>query len=258
MLYRQSDYNLPLETLFDLPFPCFYVETAKLPVDKYHGFFFSLDQEKGGTPLLRCMAVKNQAILKFQFLEITLERGKTLRQGISKAVLQAALKGEYGEFQEFPVDDLVLESLIWRELMSMLSQLLLYISAQNSDMREVPGNSHGRVSGRIIKDKYREIRNWEVGYRVVTQLKKPEKQTVAGSDKNETAESSSRGLKRMSPRPHWRRSHWQLFWIGKRKSENRKFIIKWIPPTLVNCKSVEDLPVTMNQFRQSSCIDLEF
>uniref|UniRef100_UPI0025A5EF27 hypothetical protein n=1 Tax=Enterocloster clostridioformis TaxID=1531 RepID=UPI0025A5EF27 len=38
--------------------------------DRYHGFFVAYDQVKDGTPLLRCMAVKKEDTLNFNFSEI--------------------------------------------------------------------------------------------------------------------------------------------------------------------------------------------
>lgn len=135
----------------------------------------------------------------------------------------------------------------WTIILSRLSQLLLYLTAQNVDLEEIPGKAgrgHERVSGTPIKDKYREIRTWEIGYRIVKKLEKAKNDS---GQPNGDMDRHIEGQKRLSPKPHWRGSHWHLYWIGKRKSENRKFIIKWIPPTLINCKSIEDLPVTINQ-----------
>lgn len=131
--------------------------------------------------------------------------------------------------------------------LSRLSQLLLYLTAQNADLKE-SGKSHGRAAGKNIKDRYREIQNWDVGFRVVNKLEKFSRQTESDSNQGGN-EYHFDGKRRRSPKPHWRCSHWHLFWTGKRKCENRKFIIKWIPPTLINCKSSEGLPMIVNQIR---------
>lgn len=82
--------NLPLDVLRNLPFPCFYIETPQILGDRYHGFFVAYDQVKDGTPLLRCMAVKKENTLNFNFSEIRLEKGINLSNGITGAVTKAA------------------------------------------------------------------------------------------------------------------------------------------------------------------------
>ena len=248
LLYKQADLNLPLDVLRNLPFPCFYIETPQILGDRYHGFFVAYDQVKDGTPLLRCMAVKKEDTLNFNFSEIRLEKGINLSNGITGAVTKAATEAGITFLKGDPNIETIIYIKYWREILSKLCQLLLYITAENADLKELPGKGHGRTAGRIIKDKYREIRNWDVGYRVVNKLKKAKIVSEDNSVQYDyNMDRSTASQRRMSPKPHWRGGHWHLFWTGKRKSENRKFIIKWIPPTPINCRSEEDMPVTVNQ-----------
>lgn len=251
LLYRQADCNLPLDSLFHLPFPSFYIETPQILGDRYHGFFVAYDQAKDGTPLIRCMATKKENPLDFEFSEIKLEKGITLKEGIAKAARKAATEVGTNQLSEQFVSEMVIYVKYWTIILSKLCQLLLYITAQNVDLKELPGKGHGRMEQNKIKDKYREIRNWDVGYRVVKILEKARNNAVTNSSQcNRVMRGQTGHQRRTSPKPHWRGSHWQLFWTGKRKSENRTFIIKWIPPTPINCKSVEELPVTVNQFNK--------
>ena len=248
LLYQQADFNLPLDTLLNLPFSCFYIEAPQICGDRYHGFFIASDQAKDGSPLLRCMSTKKDDPLTFDFSEIRLEKGKTLKYGIAKAATSAAaevgLKSLHGQI----ASELLISAHYQLAILSRLSQLLLYLTAQNADLKELSGKSHGRAAGKNIKDRYREIRNWDVGYRVVNKLKKARIYSESNSNQDNNGYRPD-GQRRMSPKPHWRCSHWHLFWTGKRKSENRKFIIKWIPPTLINCKSSKELPMIVNQLR---------
>ena len=247
LLYQQADFNLPLDTLLNLPFSCFYIEAPQICGDRYHGFFIASDQAKDGSPLLRCMSTKKDDPLTFDFSEIRLEKGKNLKYGIAKAATSAAaevgLKSLHGQI----ASELLISAHYQLAILSRLSQLL-YLTAQNADLKELSGKSHGRAAGKNIKDRYREIRNWDVGYRVVNKLKKARIYSESNSNQDNNGYRPD-GQRRMSPKPHWRCSHWHLFWTGKRKSENRKFIIKWIPPTLINCKSSKELPMIVNQLR---------
>nr|WP_289707064.1 hypothetical protein [Enterocloster clostridioformis] len=186
--------------------------------------------------------------LTFDFSEIRLEKGKTLKYGIAKAATSAAAEVGLKPLRGQIASELLISTQYQLAVLSRLSQLLLYLTAQNADLKELTGKGHGRAAGKIIKDRYREIRNWDVGYRVVNKLEKARSHSEFNSNQGSN-EYHSDGQRRMSPKPHWRCSHWHLFWTGKRNCENRKFIIKWIPPTLINCKSSEELPMIVNQIR---------
>ena len=40
--------------------------------------------------------------------------------------------------------------------------------------------------------------------------------------------------------PHMRRSHWHSFWIGKRGTEERRLILKWLPPAYIHPEKMEE------------------
>lgn len=55
----------------------------------------------------------------------------------------------------------------------------------------------------------------------------------------------SESKSRNSMRPHMRRGHWHHYWVGSRDNdEERKLILKWVAPIMINVLDVEeDLPV---------------
>lgn len=49
-------------------------------------------------------------------------------------------------------------------------------------------------------------------------------------------------------KPHIRRAHWHKYWTGSKKEElthERKLILKWIPPVMINTKSLDELPINI-------------
>lgn len=63
----------------------------------------------------------------------------------------------------------------------------------------------------------------------------------APASKGSPALGTARGS-HASPRPNFRRVHWNYYWVGKRSEpENRRGIPKWLPPTFVNADAPEDL-----------------
>lgn len=88
-------------------------------------------------------------------------------------------------------------------------------------------------------------RKWEVGERLGAAIRawKTEMSDTSSEDPEPT------GKKGLQKRPHLRRAHFHSFWIGPRKSEARKKILHWIPPTFIN-ESGEDMPVVIHPVKK--------
>lgn len=121
LLYKQADFDLPLEALRHLPYPCFYLETPKILDDRYHGFFVAYDQAKDGTPLLRCMATQKEDSLNFDFSEMRLEKGLTLKGGIAKAAINAAMEVGVEHLLGQFATEMVIYIKYWMIILSRLS-----------------------------------------------------------------------------------------------------------------------------------------
>ena len=113
-----------------------------------------------------------------------------------------------------------------------LLPLVLYLCSCNADTEKVEPNKKERrrnLKAFKVEKVYQEIK---VGYRIGPTL---------------AHQSSS---KRLQPHqggtvaPHLRRAHWHSYWVGKRDSDERRLVLKWIAPTLVG--EGPDVPV----FRQ--------
>lgn len=270
LLYQQADCRLPVSVLLHLPYSSFYIETPQLMGDRYHGFFLSLDQSIGPTgekvKLLRFYACcgSNTDGINEELIELPLEEGKSLIEEIIAAAARAAtfVQVSIKDAESFLLQYIAQTTVI----LTKLCQLVLYITAQNADLLEhgrpakvgsglVPAPSHAQAE---IKDKYREIRGWEVGYRIVDKMKAAKREQTA-QEKKENRGQSERVTKpetrrtRMSPVPHLRCGHWQTFWTGRREpgNPNRKLLLKWVAPTFVNCGHDQGarLPVTINRYR---------
>ena len=115
--------------------------------------------------------------------------------------------------------------------MSKILQLVLYICAENKEIEEnalQKNITRKPKSKKYIKDKYREVQIWDCGNKISEKIR-----TFLISD-NKTCSSNSKIGNGKIKSPHSRRGHWHHFWIGKRNSEERKLILKWVAPTFVN------------------------
>lgn len=236
LLYQQADCRLPVSVLLHLPYSSFYIETPQLAGERYHGFFLSLDQSIEPTgekvKLLRFYACcgSNTDGINEELIELSLEEGKSLLEEIIAAAARTAtlVQVSIKDAESFLLQYIAQTTVI----LTKLCQLVLYITAQNADLLE-----HGRPanggSGLVpapsriqaeIKDKYREIREWDAGYRIVDKMKvanreqteqerQKEKENSGQSERDSEHETRRT---RISPIPHLRCGHWQTFWTGKR------------------------------------------
>lgn len=116
-------------------------------------------------------------------------------------------------------------------------QLVLYLCAQNAEITPNSEQTFYMQRSPVIKDRYAEIRKWNVGVRIGNAVRSYRKVAMT---------HEKRGGTHASPRPHMRRGHWHNFWIGaKSDPAARKLVLKWVAPTFVNV-SAEETPVTLH------------
>ena len=121
-------------------------------------------------------------------------------------------------------------------------QIVLYILAQNADIIPDPEQTTITKRGKTIKDKYSEIRKWDVGYRIGNELRK-----------QKTIPTDYQGGTHNSPRPHIRRGHWHHFWTGPRNDiSQRKLILKWLSPMAIAVGDDEDTPVVFHEVKEEN------
>lgn len=131
------------------------------------------------------------------------------------------------------------------ELVSRLLQLVLYICADNTEIDENPDQQKitRRAAGQI-KDKFREVRKWDVGVRTTKLIR-----NIKSSDKyvhyNDVSET-----KGTPKRPHVRRGHYHHYWVGSRNSSERRLVLRWVAPTFINMEKSEDAPVVIREIDQ--------
>ena len=139
------------------------------------------------------------------------------------------MENEY-HLQEVPKRD------ISQEIMSIW-QMFLYLCSENANVEKNQETEKTYHPGKTIKNKFSEIRKWDVGIRIGSSIRQYKKDT---EQDNKTTHTINH---RKSPRPHMRKAHWHKYMTGK----GRKIpVIRWIEPTFVLTKSCENLPVTVH------------
>lgn len=225
-LSDQTDLSVASDTLKRLPFRCAYIcMPVKLagPQDTPMDGFFALRKED----VIKCLFVSTDT-MAFGQLDIHLN-AKTFEENEKLSVEEARRYG--AEFVRSPNSATTRAS-------KLVVQLLLYLCAANADVQE----RRPSTTAKKATDK-RPVRCWDVGVRVGATIKRNRSSYAAHTTHHADHKQHAR------PRPHLRRGHWSHFWMGKRDSENRERVLKWIEPIYINANSPDDLPTTIHKVK---------
>lgn len=223
-----------------LPFNNFYVDSSKNDLFLYSGFFVNVKMVDDKSlriislPVDNCNGTSNLKeaarmrdcpdaipdVFWVKRKEFKVENGITFFDYDSYT---DALRTDRFE-NEFFRGDLV-------KYRRFILQLLTFLSSKDRDINEVSTQTY-RPSLQI-KNKYREIRKWDVGARYGETIRAYEKKQ---NDKILRGTIQGNGT---TKRPHVRCAHWAIYHTG----EGRKDItVKWIFPILVNGEHDDVIP----------------
>lgn len=229
LLIEQADaeMDIPIDIIFQLPYPCVYIQFKKC------GFFAYFENDVYNQQFeFRIWYLETENNVSFPVI-LHIEEQCTISEAIDKTFAESRKRTT-------PDIDFMTEQYRGeiKQRAAKLLQFVLYICAENSEREEDPEQKkvtrRSKDSEDKPKDVFREIRKWDVGYRIGNQIRrmKVEKQTNNDLDRDEDTERVSRKSSRKSP--HARRGHWHHFWIGKHEKNERKLILKWVAPMFIN------------------------
>ena len=115
-------------------------------------------------------------------------------------------------------------------------QMLNYLTVKKPDIQENPKTKstyRPPRPGQPVKNKFSEVRVQDVGIRYGTAVRtmlKEEQQKIEKVGELEKPADAPNRKPRKSPVPHFRRAHWQVYWVGKGRKERE---VKWLEPIFV-------------------------
>ncbi len=215
-LADSDNIQLPVRILDRLPHRTFYIDFAENGIFKsnFHGAFIHIAPEQTGY-LVYIMRVK--------------EDGRSM----SGKIALVPQNDNTGTFifnkNDIPQNN-VDRNKDWRTFGFFLINALLYLCADNNEIHESTLTKQTYHPSTHVKNKFSEVRQWECGYRYGAEVRKIK--TASDNEKETSPHTSPASRKPVIE--HVRRAHWHHYWIGKRKTDERKLILHWIPPTLVH------------------------
>ncbi|MGM9680365.1 MAG: AcrVA2 family anti-CRISPR protein [Eubacteriales bacterium] len=249
LIMEDADENalIPYDALASLPYNCLYIDA---PVPDFDGFFVYYEQDaKTGGMELRMDAVKSSEPTYATGISLHLV-GKTVADGIAESIRYAkksyqtivdAVGARQAEAARREFER------ISGQFVPAAIQLILYLCAENAEIAENPEQKQITRRTPQIKDQFREIRSWDVGQRYGVRIRKFRSSRRGSSDKGPGTGTHA------SPSPHMRRAHWHHFWVGKRDSDERQLVLRWLPPIFVaGDDDAEDTIPTVNKIENKN------
>jgi len=220
--------DLPVDVLHTLPEWCVYVRTPGVAClgAALQGFWAHLEVDDGdGREELRLLLHFGETLLP-----IPIHLGGSLQAGLDKAHLEAMSQAALASGQAFPAMSSPLASAQLSGLVSMLLYLCIEepeLSAGGSGRPRRP-RAQPRKKGkfpRLVPPDAPVV--WQVGEQLGRRI-------AAGR----TAEGAS---DRKGPAPHIRTAHWHTYWVGSERTQDRRRVLRWLPPIPVNAPDDEVL-----------------
>ena len=226
------DGTIPAEVLTRLPVPCVYIEGKTKCLDaEMDGFFAMLDSSYTEEKILSLLYIGENG--RCQDVDILLM--DTLEESVKRsAEIIAKAQG-----WEIRWDDPKAQE-GYQEVFEMLSKalnLLLYICADEPDYDKPPRRAKAKRESATFTDERppRAAAVSVAGERIGAAIRKAQ-----GKDAGEKSKMT-RGAGSHTPKaPHIRRAHWHHYWAGARSAEERRLVLKWMPPIFVG-KDADDL-----------------
>lgn len=219
--------SMPTLLLDNLPFPAVWIELDNGQFPDFKKIHSEMLRVQGilvykilySSKKILCLEYVDSSLLSF-LVRLEYDGHKTLKEAIVERPLDADEE-----------DDPKLDELMDDYIAQALS-LVLYLCANNADVRESK-KSKNRISGAG------SVTEWDVGVRYGNAIR-----AYAAKEGKSYKGSHSR------KRPHWRKGHFQHYWTGPRsKPEERKLILNWIEPVLVNeeLTNIDKLPAVIHK-----------
>ena len=129
------------------------------------------------------------------------------------------------------------------EIVTAVLQILQFLHADIDDVTESPITKSTYRPSTTIKNKFSEVRMWDVGVRYGKAIKIAKEQVIKEAKEESLSERAGQKV-RKPVRPHIRSAHWQRYHVGKGRQEIK---VNWIPPVYV-CGGKE-IAVTIHKVR---------
>lgn len=219
--------SAPTDCVTKLPSSCFYIDYNNRGSEICEGLlgsFLISSQGETDTSLLMVHLIKSKKLSRILYLTTPYYLGHNGNDTFMPPVSHIN--------NEILCEDEVTRCIDNKKLSKFLFNFLLYLSSVNKDVEisERTRKNHSNTENKVIKNKFREVKEFEVGFTFGKTIKKGAVRVkYVDGDGVDKDKPKAKGTSKCS---HYRSAHWHHYWIGK--GDNKKLVTKWIEGVFVN------------------------
>lgn len=121
-----------------------------------------------------------------------------------------------------------------QNLVKKILPVLLYLCADNSEIEKIKvQRAKKKKKGKSTAASKTLYTSNRVGYKIGAEIRQNKKRYVYEN----VSENKGKGTKKAA---HFRKAHYHSFWVGKHNSDERRLIVKFLPPIYVNNNGDEE------------------
>lgn len=212
--------NIPINIIFNLPSYSMFIDLSK---EDMWGFFVQVDYSTffNTVGLILFLVINYENFLP---VWLPIRKNTTILDAVAEFV---EFRKQYAKKHGF--NTLVDEYERHLEIVHFFVSIILYLCSDKPDICNplAPGTSPHRPEPKKVKGGMKlfpaqKPTIWEVGRNIGQALRNAASQS-----------KEYQGGSHASPKAHIRRGHWHGYWTGPH-SGNRKFVLKWLHPMLIN------------------------
>lgn len=224
--------KIPYSMIEKIPFKCFYIEFQEgTEFKEYNGMFVNVINWQG-RPLIAINRITHDEICYHMFITAgkntsgfgTEEYDENGEKGFIYNPENMS-SGLHPEDEHYKEADIINANLA-RDNIFVL-QFLTYLCAENCEVKLSEESKQTYRPSKIVKNKYSEIRKYEVGFRLGKAIRTYKKRISSGEH------ASGYSMK-----PHMRRAHWHTYYKGKGKTEK---VLHWLSEIFVHAELMEEV-----------------
>lgn len=250
-LVNTKDLKIPQKALSHLPAQTLYIDLSDCKgIDPIAGAFVYVINDPEGEQIAVYMETEDAVTFSY-YSDFAYKDGIAEFRSLDPSTKFVAVDLKPGDYYTPQINEHANDRRC--DVVKAITQVLLFLSCDSRDILENETTKATYRPSSRIRNKFSEIRMWDVGVRYGAAIRIAKEDaaaktssSVAGNGSSpEEADRQEQEKQRKSPRPHVRSAHWQRYHVGKGRKEIR---LNWVPPTIVYGDHA--IPVTIHTIKK--------
>ena len=203
-----DDAIMSFDSILHLPHANFFIDTRASGFKEYAGAFISISSYEDA--IVIASSIWN------------------IDKGATSSVMGRFIKEDDGLIHVHFDDEFNSKGTL-SDIYKLILCVIAYMGSEDADVLPTVEKIAKPRNGKKSPSKETNRKDYQVGYRIGQKLDAARARYKYLSEHHDGS----------TKRPHIRKAHWHSFWVGKKNSDKRKIVVKWVAETYVNCETAE-------------------